>query len=63
MFYILLYHTKKLTELKKKDCEESILRNCNSEYLQKIVIENYPAYPSKIMEFFNFFLFLFKIFR
>ena len=58
--YILLYHTKKLTELKKEDCEEA-LKNCNSEeYKKNCDPKNYPAYPQKSWNIFNAFLVLFQ---
>ena len=57
--YILLYHTKKLSEIKKTDCEEA-LKNCNSKDKKNCNPKNYPAYPQKSWRIFNAIVVLFQ---
>ena len=57
--YILLYHTKKLSEIKKTDCEEA-LKNCNSEDKKNCNPQNYPSYPQKSWSIFNAIVVLFQ---
>lgn len=57
--YILLYHTKKLSEIKKTDCEEA-LKNCNSEDQKNCNSQNYPSYPQKSWRIFNAIVVLFQ---
>lgn len=57
--YILLYHTKKLSEIKKTDCEEA-LKNCNSEDQKNCNPQNYPSYPQKSWRIFNAIIVLFQ---
>lgn len=57
--YILLYHTKKLSEIKKSDCEEA-LKNCNSEDKKICNPQNYPSYPQKSWRIFNAIVVLFQ---
>lgn len=57
--YILLYHTKLLSQIKKKDCEEA-LKNCNSEDKKNCNSGNYPSYPQKSWNIFNAIIVLFQ---
>lgn len=57
--YILLYHTKKLSEIKKEDCEEA-LKNCNTIDEKNCNPKNYPAYPQKSWKIFNAIVVLFQ---
>ena len=57
--YILLYHTKKLSQIKKTDCEEA-LKNCNSEDKKNCNSQNYPSYPQKSWDIFNAIVVLFQ---
>jgi len=57
--YILLYHTKKLSQIKKTDCEEA-LTTCNSEDVKKCNPKNYPSYPQKSWSIFNAIVVLFQ---
>lgn len=57
--YILLYHTKKLSQIKKTDCEEA-LKSCNSEDKKNCNPQNYPAYPQKSWRIFNAIVVLFQ---
>ena len=57
--YILLYHTKKLSEIKKTDCEEA-LKKCNSKDKKNCNPKNYPAYPQKSWNIFNAIVVLFQ---
>jgi len=57
--YILLYHTKSLSQIKKIDCEEA-LKNCNSEDQKNCNPQNYPSYPQKSWKIFNAVVVLFQ---
>lgn len=57
--YILLYHTKTLSQIKKTDCEEA-LKNCNSEDQKNCNSQNYPSYPQKSWRIFNAIVVLFQ---
>ena len=57
--YILLYHTKKLSNIKKTDCEDA-LKNCNTKDKKNCNSQNYPSYPQKSWKIFNAIIILFQ---